>query len=184
MAPGQSTRSEYVLGPPLSLDGGASDFIVGEYILVRIPEEIQVEGYVDNEATAGGTDLPLTSNGSSPQHFAFIRQVMPLPDNSYVLEVYPVLAFTGSGGAFLAFNELTDAGKATLLPLPNLSFRHPTPDAFGTGTPLNFGNWSTLEDSFLHVIPMRFIMPARRPVSLPFDHWQFFSIAVESSSNE
>ncbi|KAK2460017.1 hypothetical protein APHAL10511_007940 [Amanita phalloides] len=42
---------------PLLLEGGASIFITGEYILVKIPEEIQVEGYVDNEATAVGTDL-------------------------------------------------------------------------------------------------------------------------------
>ena len=61
-----------------------------------------------------------------------------------MLEVYPVLAI----GAVLAYNELTDGGKKALLPLPNLSFRHPTPDAFGTQ--LNFGNWSTFRDSFLH----------------------------------
>ncbi|KAF8349255.1 hypothetical protein F5887DRAFT_1233630 [Amanita rubescens] len=110
-APGQSRRLAYELGP-LSLEGGASDFKVGEYVLVRIPEGIQV---------------------------------------------YPVLA----SGAVLAYNELTDAGKETLLPLPNLSFRHPTPDAFGIQ--LNFGNWSTFRDSFLHVIPRWFVMPAGRP---------------------
>ena len=47
-ATGQSRRSAYELGP--LLEGGASDFKVGEYVLVRILEEIQVEGYVDNEA--------------------------------------------------------------------------------------------------------------------------------------
>lgn len=33
-----------------------------------------------------------------------------------MLEVYPVLAFTGIGGAILGYNQLTDAGKAALLP--------------------------------------------------------------------
>ena len=73
---------------------------------------------------AGGTDLPLTSNGSSPQHFALICQLIPLPDDCYMLEVYPVLTFAGSGGALLAHNELTDAGKAELVSLPKLSFQH------------------------------------------------------------
>ncbi|KAF8344657.1 hypothetical protein F5887DRAFT_970066 [Amanita rubescens] len=49
---------QYQLGPSVSLDRGASLFAVGEYVLVRIPEEIQVEGYhIDNEASVVGTDL-------------------------------------------------------------------------------------------------------------------------------
>ncbi|KAF8349599.1 hypothetical protein F5887DRAFT_947041 [Amanita rubescens] len=52
------------------------------------------------------------------------------------------------------------AAKAALLPLPPLSSRHPTPDAFGE--PLDFGNWATYKDSFLHVFPRRFTIPTRR----------------------
>ena len=166
-APGQSTQPAYHLGPPLSLEDGASNFAFGEFVLIRIPESIEVEGYIDDEATAVGTDLPPTSNGSSPQHFAFIRHVDILSATSYVLDVYPVLSF-GSGGALPGYNGLTDVAKATLLPLPPLSLRHPMPDAFGA--PLDLGNWSNSRDSFLHVIPKQFAMPMSRPVSLPFDH--------------
>jgi hypothetical protein len=94
----------YHLGPLLSLDCGSSNFVFGECVLMRIPERIQVEGYVDDEVTVVGTDLPPTSNGSSPQHFAFIRQVDLLSASSYVLEVYPVLSFTNRGGAVLGYD--------------------------------------------------------------------------------
>ena len=163
--PDQSTPPlAYSLGPPCSLGSGAPSFIPGEYVLVRIPEEIQVGGHVDNEATAVGTDLPPTSNGSSPQHFAFIRLMDTLPGNACVLEVYPVLSFSRIGGAVSTYNKLPDTAKAALLPLPPLSFRHPTPDSFGA--PLDLGDWSNSRDSFLHVIPRRFVMPPHRPVSL------------------
>ncbi|KIL64954.1 hypothetical protein M378DRAFT_77473 [Amanita muscaria Koide BX008] len=140
------------LGPSVSLDRGASRFVVGEYILVRIPERIQVEGYVDNEATAVGTNISPASTGSGPQHFAFIRDVHLLPGRSWVLEVYPVLSFTGTGGALPTYTT-----KAALLPL---SSRHPTPGAFGE--PLDFGNWSTDKDLFLHVFPRWFTMTSKR----------------------
>ena len=38
---------------------------------------------------------------------------------------------------------MDDAAKATLLPRPALSLRHPTPKAFGA--PLNSGNWLKLQ---------------------------------------
>ncbi|KAF8341021.1 hypothetical protein F5887DRAFT_1062556 [Amanita rubescens] len=139
--------------PPRSLGSGAPSFISGEYVLVRIPEEIQ--------ATAVGTDLPPTSNGSSSQHFAFIRLMDPLPGNACILEVYPVLSFSETGGAVSTYNRLPDTAKAALLPLPPLSFRHPTPDSFGA--PLDLGDWSNSRDSFLHVIPRRFVVPPHRP---------------------
>ncbi|KAM6499330.1 hypothetical protein JOM56_004838 [Amanita muscaria] len=161
MALGQSTRLVYHdLAPALSLDGGAN-FALGECVLVRIPGRIQVEEHVDDEATAVGTGLPPTSNGTSPQHFAFIRQMEILSDGSYALEVYPVVSFTRSGGALATYNRLTDAAKASLLPLSPLSFCHPTPDAFGAR--LNFGTWRNSRDSFLLVNPRRFIMPTSRP---------------------
>ena len=90
-ASGQSTRSAYHLGPSVSLDCGAPLFADGELVLIRIPEEIRVEGYVENEATAVGTDLPPVSTGSGSQYFSFIREVRLQPDRSFALEVYPVL---------------------------------------------------------------------------------------------
>ena len=80
--------------------------------------------------------------------------------------------FTRSDEALPTYNRLTDAAKASLLPLPTLSFCHPTPDTLGAR--LTFGTWPNSRDSFLHVNPRRFIMPTPRPVSLSFDHWQFF----------
>ena len=169
---GQSTRLVYHdLASALSLDDGAN-FALGECVLVRIPGRIQVEGHVDDEATAVGTGLPPTSNETTLQHFAFIRQMEVLSDGSYALEVYPVVSFTRSGETLPTYNRLTDAAKASLLPLPPLSFSHPTPDAFGPR--LNFGTWRNSRDSFLLVNPRRFIMPTTRPVSLSFDHLQFF----------
>ncbi|KAI0253665.1 hypothetical protein BJV78DRAFT_1152793 [Lactifluus subvellereus] len=155
-----STQPEYRLGPSLSLVHGALNFTPGEFVLVRIPEPIRIGGHIGDEATAA-TNLPLTSNGSSPQHFAFIRQMSIQPSRSYLLEVYPVVSFTRSSGAIAGYSRMDDATRATLLPLPSLSYRHPTPEAFGA--PLSFGNWSTFRDSWLSVNPIRFIMPTSRP---------------------
>ena len=91
---------------------------------------------------------------------------------THLIEVYPVVLFTRSGGTLPTYNRLTDAAKASLLPLPPLSFSHPAPDAFGAR--LNFGIWRNSRDSFLLVNSKRFIMPTTRPVSLSFDHLQFF----------
>jgi hypothetical protein len=132
------SQPEHHLTPPLSIADGASIFVLGEYVLVRIPGDILVNGYVDDEVTAG-TALPHTSNGSSPQYFGFIRQVtFQEASGSSLLEVYPVISFTSRGGAVAGYNKLDDATKAMLLPLPSLSLSHPTPEAFGA--PLNFGN--------------------------------------------
>ena len=167
----QSTPPGHELGPPLSLDHGASNFILGEYVLVRIPQPIEIDGQLGDEVTAA-TALPSTSNGSSPQHFAFIRQVNIQPNGSLVLEVYPVLSFTSSGGALAGYNQMDDSSQATLLPLPPLSNSYPTPEAFGA--PLVFGNWSTYEESWLSVVPIRFVMPTSRPVSPSFDPMEIF----------
>jgi hypothetical protein len=168
-----ASNAAYHLGPAVSLDREAPVFAMGECVLIRFPEEIRVEGYVENEATAVGTDLSPVSTGSGPQHFAFIREVSLQLDGSLELEVYPILFFTNAGGALAAYNIMSDAAaKAALLPLPSLSSRHPTPDAFGE--PIDFGNWSTYKDSFLHVFPRRLTIPSKRSVSLSFDHWQFF----------
>ena len=173
-----ASQTEHRLGPSLSMADGAPNFTLGEYVLIRIPEAIQVDGHVDDETTVV-SDLPLTSNGSSPQHFAFIRHATrnaPLntqSDASFILEVYVVLSFTRN---LAGYNALNDAARATLLPLPFLSLRHPTPEAFGD--PLSFGNWSTHGDSWLGIIPVRFVMPASRPVSLLFDDWYFLYLVL------
>jgi hypothetical protein len=151
------------LGPSLSIQDGSSVFNIGEWVLVRIPKAIQVGGYIEDEATAV-SDLPPTSHGLSPQHAAFVRQVNVHSDTSYTLEVYSVASFSRSGGALAGYNQMNNATKATLLPLPPLSLCHPTPEAFGP--PLDFGNWSTPRDSWLNIIPRRFIIPTSRPVSL------------------
>ena len=174
-APGQFTQSAHCLGPSDSLDRGAPLFAIGELVLIRIPEELEVERYVENEATAVGTDLPV-STGSGPQHYSFIREVRLQSDRSFALEVYPVLCFTSTDGALPTYNRMSDAAKPALLPLPPLSSRDLMPDAFGE--PLDFGNWATYKDSFLHVFPRRFIMPTRRVASLSFDHWQFFFFSM------
>jgi hypothetical protein len=160
------SQPEHHLGPSLSLVDGAPFFLVGEFVLVRIPGSI----LEDDEVTAGigQTALPLTSNGSSPQHFAFIREVTSPRPGVFKLEFYPVISFTRRGGALAGYNEVNDAFKAKLLPLPRLSLRHPTPEAFGA--PLNLGDWSTFRDSWLSVIPKSFIMPGSRPVSFSCYH--------------
>jgi len=90
--------------------------------------EIQVEGYVEDEATAVGTDPPPVPTRSDPRHFAFIREVRLRPDRSFVLEVYPVLPLTSTGEALPTYNRTNDAAvKAALLPLP--PFVIPTPHA-------------------------------------------------------
>ena len=151
--------AHYHLGPSLSLQDGALPITTGECVFVRIPgRNVEVD---NDEGTAG----------QSPQRLAFIRQQYHLQDGSYVLDVYPLVSFSRSGGAVLGFRQLTDAGKATLLPLPPLSSRHPSPNAFGVPlNPLDFGGWSDDRDSFLYVISRQFTMPRSRPVSLLFDH--------------
>ena len=103
-------------------------------------------------------------------------------DRSFALEVYPVLSFSSTGGAVATYNRMSDAAKAALLPLPPLSSRHATPDAFGE--PLDFGNWSNSRDLFLHVFPRKLTMLTRRAVSLLFDHWQVFFFYCYASLNK
>ena len=181
-APGQSTQSAYSLGPRVSLDGGAPLFTVGECVLIRIPEEIQVEGYVEDEASANGTRLPPISRNNGPQHFAFITEMRRLRGNrSVVLEVCPILAFSNSGGALATYNNLSDAAKSTLLPLPPLSPRHPTPEVFGE--PISLGNRTFWKDSFVHLVPRWITMPMNTTVSLSLMIGCWFLIAIELSLN-
>lgn len=118
----QSTQPRHELSSSLSLDDGASDFAEGEYVLLGIPDSIVVDGHLRDEATADMAHPP-TSKGSSPQNFAFICQMNILLDGDWVLEVYPVVSFTSSGGALRGYDLINDAAKATLLPLPPLSIQ-------------------------------------------------------------
>jgi hypothetical protein len=108
------SRPEHHLGAPLSLLDEAPIFLLGEYILIRIPGGIQVGGQVEGDVTAPGTTLPLTSNGSSTQHFGFISKIVWTED-SYVLEVYPVLSFTSSGGALAGYNRVVQSSTYSVL---------------------------------------------------------------------
>jgi hypothetical protein len=72
------------------------------------------------------------------------------------LEVYPVVPFSASGGAIPEYSRLSDTIKAMLIPLPPISLRHPTPETFGD--PLTIGGWLNSRDSWLHVVPVRFLI--------------------------
>jgi hypothetical protein len=102
------TQSERRLGSSLSLADGASGFVIGEWVLVRIPEAIQVGGHIDDDATVV-SNLPPTSHGSSLQHAAFIRQVNVYSPTSYLLEVYAIVSFARSGGALAGYAQMNDA---------------------------------------------------------------------------
>ncbi|EDR09630.1 uncharacterized protein LACBIDRAFT_318893 [Laccaria bicolor S238N-H82] len=159
---GPSMQSAHSLGPRVSLDDGVSSFTIGECILIRIPGGIQVEEYVEDEVTAVGTNLPPISEGTGSQHLAFICNITVHPLNdSFILDVYPVLAFSHTDGAVATYNNMRNPiSKAALIPLSLFSSRHPTPHGFGQ--PLTLGNWITVNDSFLHVLPRRFTMPMSR----------------------
>jgi len=172
-----NAQPERTLGPSLSIEAGAAEFLPGEYVLVRIPTAGRVDGHLNNESTAA-SELPPTSHGSSPQHFAFISEVKAISATSYELVVYPVLSFSRNGRALQGYNSMTDTAKATLLPLPPLTLRHPTPALFGP--PIALGGWTNSRESWLYTVPHRFVMPASRPVSLSFDHWQFFFFLTNS----
>ncbi|EDR09629.1 uncharacterized protein LACBIDRAFT_318891 [Laccaria bicolor S238N-H82] len=173
-APGPSTQSVPQLGPRVTQESGAPPFAIGECILVRIPEPIEVENFVEADATIVGSNLPPVSRGGGPQRLAFICDIR-VHDESFILDVYPVLSFSRSGGAVVAYNNMRNPiSKASLLPLPSFSSRHPTPHTFGQ--PLTFGNWTTLNDSFLHIFPRQFTMPPHRsfkrfepPLSMPLN---------------
>ena len=176
-----NAQPERTLGPSLSIEAGTAEFLIGEYVLVRIPTPIRVDGRLNDESTAA-SKLPPTSHGSSPQHFAFISEVSAISDTSYELVVYPVLSFSQNGGALQCYNSMADTAKATLLPLPPLTLRHPTPALFGP--PIALGGWTNSRESWLYTVPHRFVMPASRPVSLSVPIGSFFLTNIEPSSNE
>jgi hypothetical protein len=151
--------AHWQLGPSLSLADGASGFSIGEYVFARLPGVVDIEGTL-----VSGSGMPPTSNGSSPQHFAYIRTIIPQLDGSYELEVYPQLSFTRRGGALATYHQLKETEQANLIPLPPLSRHHPTPELFGE--PLVIGGWSNTRVSWLNVNVTKFIMPWIRAVSV------------------
>ncbi|KAF9517706.1 hypothetical protein BS47DRAFT_1326125 [Hydnum rufescens UP504] len=142
-------------GRALSIADGAPIFSRGELLLLRIPSPIEVPGMVD-VGLAVGSGLPPTFFRTTPQYFAFVCSVTDLPNSSYMLEVYIVLSFATSGGALAGYNQLDDTVKATLIPLPLLSHRHPMPRDFGD--PLAISGWKNSRDAWLNVIPKRVLM--------------------------
>jgi hypothetical protein len=90
----QSTESDHCpVGPPISLEDEASICPPCKCILIMIPIPIQVDGHIVNRATTA-SDLPPTSNESSAQYFAFVRQITIRSVTSHLLEIYLVLSFT------------------------------------------------------------------------------------------
>jgi len=145
-----------ILGPAVSIDAGASMFLAGELVLVRIPFPLDTELRPTlDTSTAAGSGIPPTSNARSPQHFAFVRTATPLADG-VELEVFPMVSFSRTGGAINGYNDMTDEQKATLIPLSR----------FMPTEPLTVGGWINTRNAWLLVIPAKFIVTASRPVSV------------------
>ena len=163
-APSSSTQN--TLEPALSIDDGAAPFLVGELLLLRIPvcSDIPIHQGLST-STRAGSGVPPTSNAKSPQHFAFIRSAT-LHRDGFELEVYAAVSFSNRGGAMNGYNDLNDRSKATLIPLPPLSRSVQTPEIFGE--PLSIRGWVNSRDAWLLVVPITFIMPTSRPVSVVF----------------
>jgi hypothetical protein len=147
------------LKPSSSFFGGADSFLHGECALLRIPMHVNLS--TDTEA---GSPLPLTSGGTSSQHFAFVRSFLLLESGSYELVVYPVISFSSRGGAVPGYTALPSASQACLIPLPPLlPLRCYTPQAFGN--PIELEGFAFTRASWLLIIPHRFIMYEDRVVS-------------------
>jgi hypothetical protein len=132
-----------------------------ELLLLRIP--ISVGERLLQASTDDGS-APLTSSARGPQRIAFVRSVNYHPEG-FELEVYPVVSFSHKGGGAIdGYNAADDSIKPTLIPLPPLSRRFPTPKLFGP--PLVIGGWEDSKDTWLHVVPKKFIMPRSRSVSV------------------
>jgi hypothetical protein len=142
----------------MSISGGAATLSPGAYVLLRVPQS----GDLD-DATTAGSQLPPTSTGNSPQHFAFIRNSMLRDDGSFVLEVYCQLSFSAAPDSLAHVMNMPDADGAKLIPLPPLSDPHPPPELFGP--PLHVEGWKNAKPAWLNTVLKRFIMPATRSVS-------------------
>jgi hypothetical protein len=160
----ESNSTPNLLGPAVSIDGGATTFM-GELILVRIPISIGSQlrdGLVPS--TVAGSGISPTSNAQGSQNFAFVRSTTQQSGRSYELEVYPIVSFSDSGGEINGYNDLNEAEEKMLIPLPPLSYSMPTPELFGE--PISTGSWTNSRDAWLLVVPTMVIMPPSRPVSV------------------
>ena len=177
----QPALQVFALGPALSIVDGAPHFQFGECILVRIPLPLQINEHLDVNPEILASGLPPTSNNTSPQHFAFIRSLQLVP-SGWLLEVFPIVSFTNSGGALEGYRRLSDAAKETLIPLPAFSHQHLTPALFGD--PLTIDGYSNPRPSFLHIVPRIFVFDEKRSVSTMFlSVYQDVLILHASSSN-
>ena len=179
----QPALQQFIPGPVLSIGTGAPELRVGECIYIRIPVPIQIDGsLVADTDTDAASNLPPTTKGRSPQHFAFIRSVSYVPTGGWHFKVFPIVSLSCHGGAVEGYRRATGAARETLLPLPALSQQHPTPGLFGD--PLAIGGCSTPRLSFLHVVPLPFFIPDNRPVSTIFYLCTKTILIVHASSSK
>jgi hypothetical protein len=165
--PTELALQPFVPGPALSIDTGAPPFQFGECLLARMPRKLDIEERIDDESVTPCSNLPPTSNGKSPQHFCFIRSI-ELAESGWILEVFPIVSFTNSGGALAGYNQMNDATKELLIPLPHssTSLQYLTPALFGD--PLTIGGCSTPRPSFLNIVPRKFVVNNTRKLSTIF----------------
>ena len=148
------------LGSANSVSNGSA-LMQSELLLLRIP--VAVGEQLLQESTDAAASSPLTSSSRGPQHLAFVCSVHYHPEG-FELEVYPVVSFSSrKGRAIDSYSATDDTIKPTLIPLPPLSYHFPTPQLFGP--PLVIGGWEYSKDTWLHVVPKKFIMPRTRSVS-------------------
>jgi hypothetical protein len=120
-----------------------------------------VDQGLDLDRSAGSAPaLTQTSNASNPQHFAFIRSSV-LENESYEVTAYPIVSFSGSGGAISGYSLMPPDDQARLIPLPPLWDHRPTP-----GNRFELGDFSFSKNSWLLVDPHKVVMPDNRTVSL------------------
>jgi len=149
----------HTLGSANSVSNGSA-LMQSELLLLRIP--VAVGEQLLQESTDAASS-PSTSSSRGPQHLAFVRSVNYHPEG-FELEVYSVVSFSRKGGAIDGYNATDDTIKPTLIPLPPLSYHFPTPQLFRP--PLVIGGWEDAKDTWLHVVPKKFIMPRTRSVSV------------------
>ena len=102
-------------------------FTPGEYVLLRVPD-IRLDGTLDTDSgTVPNSGLSPTTNGTTPQHFAFIRAavISEQEPGHLELEVYPVSSFSSSPNVLEAYIQMTAEIQARLILLPPLSRSHP-----------------------------------------------------------
>ena len=127
-----------------------------------------------------------TSNGSSAQHFAFVRSVNLYSSTTHLIEVYTILSFTIEA---LTIERMMKLRQCFSHSRHRRSVTLPTPEAFGT--PLGVIGFKThSRDSWLHIAPSRFVVCYACVEASEFFFrficaiFLFFDWYIESSLNE